>query len=132
MVQNTSFAVAASLLSLVSPAQAQLLSPPLWTDQFAAGTCYVRNIGTTPFTVRVQLFSNNPIGFIDVDTCNTGPLGAGKTCVIFLLNLPADSWAACSAQASNSNVSKLRGSIDIRHFVSKTEGYKVVVREDLR
>ena len=120
-----------SLLCLAGPAHAQLLSPPLWTDEGAAGTCYVRNIGTTPVTVRVNLFSNNTTGF-DVDTCNTGPLGAGKTCVIFTLNMPADSWAACSAQASNSNLSKLRGSIDIRHFVSKAEGYKVVVREDLR
>jgi hypothetical protein len=132
MMRIASFAVAASLLSLIGPAHAQLLSPPLWTDQGAAGTCYVRNIGTTPFTVRVNLFSNSGTGLVDVDTCNTGPLGAGKTCVIFFLNLPDDGWVACSAQASTSNLSKLRGSIDIRHFVSKTEGYKVVVREDLR
>ena len=43
---------------------------------------------------------------------------------------PDDSFVACSAKASNVNVSNLRGNIDIRHFV--TGGAKVVVGEDLR
>jgi hypothetical protein len=130
LIRIASFAVAVSLLSLVGPAHAQLLSPPLWTDVGNAGACYVRNIGTTPFKVRVKLFSNNSFANVDVDTCNTGPLGAGKTCVMFVLALPDDSWVACSAQASNGNMSKLRGNIDIRHFV--TGGAKVVVGEDLQ
>jgi hypothetical protein len=133
MIRIASFAVAVSLLSLVDPAHAELLSPPLWTDVGNAGACYVRNIGTTPFQVKVKLFSNNaPDGtIIDVDTCNTGPLGAGKTCLLFSLHLPDASWAACSVKASNSNVSQLRGNIDIRHFVTGG-GAKVVVGEDVR
>jgi hypothetical protein len=132
MIRTTSFAGAVSMLSLIGPAHAQLFSPPLWTDVSNAGTCYVRNIGTTPFKVNVKIFSNNGIapGDIVVDTCNTGPLGAGKTCVMFAQHLPDASWAACSAQASGSNVSRLRGNFDIRHFV--TGGFKVVVDEDLR
>jgi hypothetical protein len=132
MMRTASFAGAVSMLSLIGPAHAQLFSPPLWTDVGNAGACYVRNIGTTPFQVRVKLFSNNALDgtIVDVDTCNTGPLGAGKTCVIFSLHLPDASWAACSARASGSNVSKLRANIDIRHFV--TGGAKVVIDEDLR
>jgi hypothetical protein len=131
MIRTASFAGAVSLLSLVSPAHAQpqLISSPLWTDEGKASACYVRNIGTTPFPVKVTLFSNNTSG-ADIDTCNTVPLGAGKTCVVFTTQLPADSWVACSAQASNINVSKLRGNMDIRHSVAAGAG--VVVGEDLR
>jgi hypothetical protein len=127
------FAAAAWLLTLAAPAHAaQLFSPPLWTDVGNAGACYVRNIGTVPFNVHVTLFSNNDIvpGDIVVDTCNSGPLGAGKTCVIFAQGLPDDSWAACSAQTSNSNANKLRGNMDIRNSFST--GARVVVDEDLR
>jgi hypothetical protein len=130
MIRIASFAGAVSLLSLVSPAHAQqLISPPLWTDTGNAGACYIRNIGTTPFPVKVKLFSNNTTG-ADIDTCNTVPLGAGKTCLVFTTHLPDDSWAACSAQASNINVSKLRGNMDIRNSVAA--GARVVVGEDLR
>lgn len=91
MIRITTFAGAVSLLSLVSPAHAQqLISPPLWTDADTAGACYIRNIGTTPVPVIVKLFSNNTNG-ADIDTCNTAPLGAGKTCVLFTSQLPADS-----------------------------------------
>jgi hypothetical protein len=130
----STMAVAVPLVSLIAgPAHAgQLLSPPLWTDVGNVGVCYVRNIGTAPFTVHVTLFSNNGIapGDIVVDSCNSGPLGAGKTCVIFAQALPDASWAACSAQASNTNVSKLRGNMDIRN--SFAAGARVVVAEDLR
>jgi hypothetical protein len=130
MIRTASFAGAVSLLSLVSPAHAQqLISSPLWTDADTAGACYVRNIGTTPVPVIVKLFSNNGMG-ADIDTCNTVPLGAGKTCVLFTSQLPADSWAACSAQASNINVPKLRGNMDVRHTVAA--GARVIVDEDLR
>jgi hypothetical protein len=132
MIRTASFAGAVSVLSLISPAHAQLFSPPLWTDVGNAGACYVRNIGTAAFKVKVQLFSNNGIapGDIVVDTCNTGPLGAGKTCVIFAQALPDASWAACSAQAAGSNLSKLRGNVDIRHPVAVGAG--VVLDADLR
>jgi len=132
MAAIVSFSVlagAVSLPSLVGPAHAaQILSPPLWTDVDNASTCYVRNIGTNPVNVQVNLFSNNGMS-IDVDTCNTGPLGAGKTCWMMSFDLPDASWVACSATASTSNVSKLRGNIDIRHF---THGATVLVGEDLR
>lgn len=132
MIRIASFAGAVSLLSLVGPAHAQpqLISPPLWTDQGNAGACYVRNIGTTPFPVKVILFSNNGGDIGDIDTCKTGPLGAGKTCLVRATTLPDDSWAVCSVQASNINVSKLRGNMDIRHSVAG--GARVVVGEDLR
>jgi hypothetical protein len=130
MIRIASFAFAMSLLDLVGTAHAaELLSSPLWTDAGNAGTCYIRNVGTTPVQVQVRLFSNNSMNIVR-DTCNTGPLGAGKTCVMFSLQLPDDSFVACSAKASNVNVSNLRGNIDIRHFV--TGGAKVVVGEDLR
>jgi hypothetical protein len=131
MIRITTFAGAVSLLSLVSPAHAQqLISPPLWTDEGNAGACYLRNIGTTPVPVIVKLFSNNTSG-VDIDTCNTVPLGAGKTCVVFTAHLPDDSWAACSAQATNINVPKLRGNMDVRNSVAPP-GARVVVGEDLR
>jgi hypothetical protein len=58
--RTVGFAVTASLLSLVGTAHAaELLSSPLWTDVDNAGVCIVRNIGTTPITVQVRLFSNN-------------------------------------------------------------------------
>ena len=127
---NVALLCAVSLFNLVGPAHAaQLLSPPLWTDVGNAGNCYVRNIGTTPVNVQVTLFSNNGMS-INVDTCNAGPLAAGKTCAVFSLNLPDDSWAACSVKASNTNVSKLRGNVDIRH--NPAHGYEVILDEDLR
>jgi hypothetical protein len=132
---NVALLCAVSLFNLVGPARAaQLLSPPLWTDVGDAGTCYLRNIGTTPVNVQVTLFSNNGIapGDIVVDSCNSGPLAAGKTCVIFVQALPDDSWAACSVKTSNINVSKLRGNADLRHLGSHEQGFKVVVGEDLR
>ncbi len=130
MIRIASFAVAMSLLSLVgTPHAAELLSSPLWTDTSNAGACYIRNIGTTPVRAQVKLFSNNNMSIVR-DTCNAGPLGAGKTCVMFSLQLPDDSFVACSAKASNASVSNLRGNIDIRHLV--TGGYKVVVGENLR
>jgi hypothetical protein len=128
---NVALLCALSLFNLVGSARAaQLLSPPLWTDEGNAGNCYVRNIGTTPVNVQVTLFSNNSIAHIDVDTCNAGPLAAGKTCAVFALNLPDDSWAACSVKTSNINASKLRGSVDIRH--NPGHGYEVILDEDLR
>jgi hypothetical protein len=132
MIRTASFAGAVSMLSLIGPAHAQLFSPPLWTDTGNTSTCYVRNIGTTPFKVKVEIFSNNGIapGDIVVDTCNIGPLGAGKTCVVFAQAVPDSSWAACSAKASGSNVSKLRGNVDIRHQAGVGAG--VVIDEDLR
>jgi hypothetical protein len=118
--------------NLVGPAHAaELLSPPLWTDVGNASNCYVRNISTTPVNVQVTLFSNNGTS-IDVDTCNAGPLAAGRTCAVFSLHLPDDSWAACSVKTSNINVSKLRGNVDLRHFASHEQGFKVIVDEDLR
>jgi len=130
---NVALLCTVSLFNLVGPVHAaQLLSPPLWTDVGDAGNCYVRNIGTTPVNVRVTLFSNNGIGHIDVDTCNAGPLAPGKTCAVFSLNLPDDSWAACSVKTSNINVNKLRGNIDLRHSGTHEQGFKVVVDEDLR
>jgi hypothetical protein len=129
--RNVALLCAVSLFNLIGPAHAaQLLSPPLWTDLGNAGNCYVRNIGTTPVNVQVTLFSNNGIGHTDVDTCNTGPLAAGKICAVFSLTLPDDSWAACSVKTSNINVSKLRGNVEIRH--NPAHGYEVILREELR
>lgn len=128
---NVALLCAVSLFNLIGPAHAaQLLSPPLWTDVGNAGNCYVRNIGTTPVNVQVTLFSNNGMGPPNVDTCNTGPLAAGKTCAVFSLTLPDDSWAACSVKTSNINVSKLRGNVEIRH--NPAHGYEVILREELR
>ena len=128
---NVALLCAVSLFYLVGRAHAaQLLSPPLWTDVGNAGSCYVRNIGTTPVNVQVTLFSNNSFGHIDVDTCNAGPLAAGKTCAVFSLTLPDDSWAACSVKTSNINVSKLRANVEIRHNIG--HGYEVILREELR
>jgi len=129
MIRAATIALAVSLVCLAGPARAaSLVSSPLWTDVSNAAACYIRNTGTTPVKVQVSLFSNN--GFhIDVDTCN-GPtaLAAGRTCVMFTLDLPDDSDVSCSVTAGN--VSKLRGNIDIRHFV--TGGAVVVVGDDLR
>ena len=89
----------------------------------------MRNVSTTAVPVQVKLFSNNGFSVV-VDTCNAHALAAGKTCVLFALQLPDDSEVSCSAKASDANVGKLRGNIDIRHFV--TGGAKVVAGEDLR
>jgi hypothetical protein len=126
------FAVTVSLLSLVGPAHAgQVFSPPLWTDVGNAATCYVRNISTKPVKVQVNLFSNNEIVPGDInDTCNIVPLAGGTTCMIAASAIPDDSWAACSMKASNINIDKLRGNIDIRH--PPTGGNRVVVGADLQ
>lgn len=130
MMRTASFAVAVSLSSLAVTAHAaELRSSPLWTDVGNAGACYIRNVGTNPVSVQVKLFSNNGMSIVR-DTCNTGPLGAGKTCAVFSLHLPDDSLVACSAKTSDVNVSNLRGNIDVRRFVAG--GGEVVVGEDLR
>jgi hypothetical protein len=123
---------AAALLTLTVPVHAaQLLSPQLWTGFGNASACVVRNIGVTPVKVQVSLFSNFEVSPID-DTCNTGLLAPGKTCAVFAQKLADDAWVACSATASTSNLSKLRGTVELRHFGSKEQGFKVVVAEDLR
>jgi hypothetical protein len=134
MLRTASFAGAVSLLSLASTAHAAvLLSSPLWTDVDNAGICIVRNVSTTSVPVQVRLFSNN--GFqVHIDNCNTPgfPLGPGKTCSVFSFDLPDDSFVECSVKASDVNVSKLRGSIETRHFATPTSNGKVVVSDNLR
>lgn len=130
MLRTASFAGAVSLLSLASTAHAAVLvSSPLWTDTGNAAACYVRNVSTTSVPVQVKLFSNNGFNVV-IDTCNAQALAPGKTCVLFASQLPDDSDVSCSAKASDANVSKLRGNIDIRHFFAG--GGKVVVGADLR
>lgn len=134
MMRMASFAVAASLSSLVGTAHAaELLSSPLLTDVDNAGICIVRNISTTSVPVQVRLFSNNSF-HIDIDDCNSPgfPLGPGKTCSVFSFDLPDDSFVECSVKASNVNVSKLRASIETRHFATPASNGKVVVSDDLR
>lgn len=130
MMRTVGFAVAVSLVNLAGAAHAaELISSPLWTDVGNAGTCYIRNVGTTAFRVNAKLFSNN--GFtVNINTCNSGLLGPGKTCVLFSTDLPDDSDVACSVKTSDVNAKNLRGSIDVRNFAG--HGATVVVREDLR
>lgn len=134
MSRMASIAVAASLLSIAGTTHAaELLSAPLWTDVDNAGICIIRNISTVPVNVQVKLFSNN--GFtINIDDCNTPgvPLGPGKTCSVFTFDLPDDSFVECSAKTSNANASKLRGSVEIRHFATPTSNGNVVVSGDMR
>ena len=134
MLRTASVTFATLLLGLVSTAQAaELLSSPLSTDVDNAGICIIRNISTTPVKVQVKLFSNNSFN-IDIDDCNapSAPLGPGKTCSVFSFDLPDDSFVECSVKTSNVNASKLRASIETRHFATPTSNGNVVVSDNLR
>jgi len=121
----------AVFLGLASLAQAaRLLSPPLPTDTETAGWCRILNTGTTPVTMQVRLFSNQPGPLsIDFDSCNQAPLPGGQACAVLVEDLPDASYFACTVTASN--VSKLRGSIELLADFGNV-GSRVLMGEELR
>jgi len=128
MKTRAALIAATLLLGLPGLAHAgQILSPPLWTGVNTAGACYVRNTGGSAVTVQVTLFSNNSMT-VDLNTCNSAPLGAGKTCVVLVSDLPDDSFVACSAVAGT--LAKLRGTVEVRAI--EAGGLRVIIAEDLR
>ena len=124
-------AILAVSLGLAGLAQAaQLVSPGLpvrvrETNVDTLGACRVRNVGTTPATVKVSVFSNNAV-VLAQDTCNTAPLPAGQTCQVAAF-LPDDSFAACRLTAAN--VTNLRGTFELSEV---TADHDVFIAEELR
>jgi hypothetical protein len=111
------FPLAAGVV-LLAAAQAsadKLVTAALPTSTGMPGACYVRNNGTVPIAVDVQLFSNQPLEPPpDFNNCNSAPLAPGKNCLVLFLRLPDSSYAMCSVTADK--VSKLRGTLEIRSF----------------
>jgi hypothetical protein len=110
----------------IASAQQRIASPALPGAIGNAAACYVRNTGTSATAVAVSTTSTLPI-VANVDTCNGGPLAAGKTCVLLFNNLPDFTFLACSATALNT--SRLRGTLEIRE---KAPTLRVLVSEELR
>jgi hypothetical protein len=115
-------------LTGVASAQQRLASPPLPKSQGNSLACYVRNIGTSPMVVNVVMLQNvfSPPIAPDFDNCNTGPLGAGRTCVL-LSRDPDSTFVTCTATADR--VSNLRGTLEIRET---TPILRVLVSEELK
>src|SRR5262245_567090 len=131
MMRSVAALAAVVVLGLASFAQAaQLLSPPLPTPSRGTnigtlGACRVRNVGTTPVTVTVAVFSNNGV-VTTFDTCNTAALAAGKSCSV-AANLPEDSFVSCRVTAAS--VSNLRGTLELSEVTSR---HDVFAAEDLQ
>ena len=87
--------------------------------------CYVRNVGPVPVEVSVQLAVGVPAP--TVDTCNTGPLAPGQTCVV-LRDGPLG-FAECTATASVSP-RRLRGTVELR--LATPSGLQVWSAQDLQ
>src|SRR5262245_53623314 len=129
MKTYTPGAVLAVLLGFSSLAQAgQLLSPPLptrtrETNVTTRGTCRIFNTGTRALSVKVAVISNND-NVLDIDSCNTAPLGAGHSCIV-AAHLPDDSYAACKLTG---DVATIRGTFEL----SEEPGFETFVAVDLQ
>jgi len=123
------FAIVVQLTSLADAAQ--LTSYPLPTNQFATnhsleGVCRIWNVGTTPITVTVAVFSNNAtVPFFDTCQGDGEPrtLAAGESCSTTHF-MPDASFGACSVTASN--VRNLRGRFEVE------ENFNTINATDLR
>ena len=114
-IAATAFAV---LLGLASLAQAaQLLSPPLpinsRTNVGITGACRgPQTPGPPRSPCRYSLFSNNELSWLRRRHLSTRRhCLEGKPVDVIVYAMPADSYAACKATASN--VSKLRGTLEV-------------------
>ena len=108
------------LLGFASVAYAaQLLSPPLSTGAGTSGACYIRNTGNKPVSVAVSIFSDFGLT-VNFDNCNGAPLGAGRTCVLLVDDLPDNAFVACSA--TSGAVAKLRGTLEVREIAPVPQG----------
>ena len=87
--------------------------------------CYIRNVGTTPVDVSVQLAVGVPAPTFD--TCNTSPLAPGRTCVI-LRDGPLG-FAECTVTSSVS-ARRLRGTAELR--LATPSGFQVWSAQDLQ
>src|SRR5262245_31072870 len=116
-VASTLFAVLVGLASLAHAAQ--LTSNPLSTNQWATnhsleGVCHIRNVGTTPVTVTVSVFSNNAtVPFFDTCQGDGEPrtLAPGQSCSATHF-MPDASFGACSVTAAS--VRNLRGRFEVQ------------------
>ena len=123
------FAVVVQLASLADAAQ--LTSNPMPTNQFATnhsleGVCRIWNVGTTPVTVRVTVFSNNAtVPFFDTCQGDGEPrtLAGGESCSVTHF-MPDASFGACSVTAAN--VRNLRGRFEVE------ENFNTINATDLR
>ena len=128
-VSGTVFAVLVGVVSLAHAAQ--LTSNPLPTNQWATnhsleGVCHIRNVGTTPVTVTVSVFSNNAtVPFFDNCQGDGEPrtLFGGQSCFVTHF-MPDASFGACSVTADN--VRNLRGRFEVQ------QNFNTINSSDLR
>jgi len=132
-MKNTLAAIALLLGSASFTHAAQtIVSPALPTPSDTAGACYLRNVGTTPISVKVSVLANFSPGFItpDFQNCNDAPLAPGKTCRLLVNDLPDDVTFECTAQVSG-NAKNIRGSAELR-LVAATGEVTVIAAQDMR
>jgi hypothetical protein len=110
---------AASLLGITGLVHAgQIASPPVPSSNSYSAICYVRNVGAAPIAVNVQIVNTAGAALTtNFDNCNTGSLAPGLSCAVQTADAALVLYAACSATTSGS-VKKLRGSFEVRYFVS--------------
>jgi hypothetical protein len=115
MKTRVPLAVAILLVAVASAAHAeQTLASPLllWSGQLA---CYVRNVGTKPVAVSVELVGADGNAIAPAfEDCNAAPLAAGATCVVLASYPPTIYAAACSATTPH-GAKSLRGTLESRY-----------------
>jgi len=96
---------------------AQIASPSIFADgtQHVA-LCLLYNGGTTPQTVRVQLFDEAGNVVADSGTCQAIP--GGQFCSIAKIGISNDNAYACAATAAS--VTHLRGAIILQDNSDKS------------
>jgi hypothetical protein len=90
-------------------------SPPVSAHvQNAQGACYVRNVGSIPVTVKVEISRADGTARVpSFQNCNDHPLAPGTTCVVLAPLVDFHFWWGCSATASIS-AKNLRGTMEVR------------------
>jgi len=107
---------AAFLLGVTGFAQAEqtIASPPVLiaggSNQVA---CYVRNVGASAVSVKVQISDETGARVEPIfQNCNDSPLPPGRNCAV-LASPPNAFFAACSATAGIAK--RLRGTFEVRN-----------------
>jgi hypothetical protein len=117
MKTHAGVALGLALLSSTGFAHAgqTIASPPVLHGggQLATTACYVRNVGTRPVSVTVQITDEAGASLTpSFQNCNT-PLLPGRTCVVLAGNGGGE-FTGCSATASGS-AKYLRGTMESRN-----------------
>src|SRR5215510_14962043 len=127
MKAHVGVALGLSLLSSTGFAHAgqTIASPPVLQHALSGAACYVRNVGTRPVSVTVQITNEAGASLTpSFQNCDV-PILPGRTCVVLAVN-GRGGFAGCSAMASGS-AKQLRGTME-----SRDSNLDVVHAEDLR